>query len=63
MAQNLGTKVDVGVGVVGIVAGILVSIRLPAARQYHETTLAAAGVGILLALFGKNTSGVTAVER
>ncbi|GAB7020848.1 hypothetical protein JCM18750_37100 [Halostagnicola bangensis] len=55
MAQNLKTKVDVGVGVIGIIAGILVIIQLPAAHQYHETTLSAAVIGILLALFGMKT--------
>lgn len=52
MAQNLGTKVDVGVGVIGIIAGILVLVQLPAAHQYYETTLSADGIGIVLALFG-----------
>lgn len=55
MAQNLGTKVDVGVGVIGIIAGILVIIQLPAAHQYHETTLSSADIGILLPLFGIKT--------
>ncbi|QSW97821.1 hypothetical protein [Haloterrigena alkaliphila] len=52
MAQNLGANVDAGVGVIGIIAGILVIIQLPAAHQYHETTLSDVVIGILLALFG-----------
>lgn len=55
MAQNLGTNVDVGVGVIGIITGMLVSIQLPAAHQYHEPTLSAGGIKILLALFGVKT--------
>ena len=55
MAHDLVTKVVVGVGAIGIVAGILVIIQLPAANQYHETTLSAAGIGVLLVLFGIKT--------
>ena len=55
MAQNLGMKVDLGVGVIGIIAGILVIIQLPAAHQYYEAALSAAGIGILRTLFGIKT--------
>lgn len=61
MAQNLGTKVDVGVGVIGIIAETLAIRQLPAAHQYHETTLSAAGIGILWALFGIKT--LVALQR
>ncbi len=52
MAQNLGTKADVGVG---IIAQIFAIRQLPAAHQHHEMILSDAGIGILLALFGIKT--------
>lgn len=52
MAKNTMERVVLGVGALGILAGMLVVIQLPAANQHHETTLAAAGVGVLLVLFG-----------
>lgn len=55
MSQDMVTKVVLGVGAIGIIAGVLVVIQLPSANQYHETTLSAAGIGILLVLFGIKT--------
>lgn len=55
MPQNMMEKLVVGVGILGIVAGLLVMIQVPSANQYHETTLSAAGVALLLLLFGIKT--------
>jgi hypothetical protein len=55
MAQPMMKNIVVGVGVLGFVAGLLVMIQIPSANQYHETTLSAAGVGVLLILFGTKT--------
>lgn len=52
MAKDTMERVVLGVGALGVLAGLLVVIQLPAANQYHETTLSAAGVGVLLVLFG-----------
>lgn len=55
MSTPIDRRVITGVGLVGIVAGLLVVIQLPAANRYHETTLSAAGVGVLLVLHGAKT--------
>lgn len=55
MVQDIMTKVVLGVGTIGIIAGLLVITQLPSANQYHETTLSAAGIGVLLVLFGIKT--------
>jgi hypothetical protein len=55
MAQQMLKNVVVGVGLVGIIAGLLVVVQLPAANQYEETTIATAGIGVLLVLFGIKT--------
>lgn len=48
-------NIVLGIGAVGVIAGLLVLIQLPSANQYHETTLSAAGIGVLLVLFGIKT--------
>ncbi len=55
MSKAVLTKVVLGVGAVGILAGFLLLIQVPAANQYHETTLSATGIGVLLILFGIRT--------
>jgi len=55
MSQDLQTKLLLGVGAIGIIAGFLLIIQVPAANQYHETTLSATGVSVLLILFGMQT--------
>jgi len=55
MSQDIPTRVVLGVGAIGILAGFLLIIQVPAANQYHETTLTATGIGILLILFGIQT--------
>ncbi|QZX99577.1 hypothetical protein [Halobaculum rubrum] len=52
MVEDRMSKIVLGIGTVGIIAGLLVIIQLPSANQYHETTLSAAGIGVLLVLFG-----------
>ncbi|MXR19162.1 hypothetical protein [Halobacterium bonnevillei] len=59
MGRDLSRTAVIGVGVVGIVAGLLVVVQLPAANQYEETTISAAGVGLLLVLFGVKTLAET----
>ncbi len=55
MVQEMMTKVVLGVGIIGIIGGLLVILQIPSANQYHETTLSAAGIGVLLVLFGVKT--------
>lgn len=55
MSRAIDEKAVLGVGLIGIVAGFLIVIQVPAANQYHETTLSAAGIGVLLVLFGIKT--------
>lgn len=55
MAQHVLRNVVIGVGVLGILAGLLVVVQIPAANQYGETTLSTAGIGVLLVLFGVKT--------
>lgn len=55
MVRDTLRKVLFGVGTVGLVGGVLVGIQLPSSGQYHQTTLSAAGVGLLLVLFGIKT--------
>ncbi|WP_135820127.1 hypothetical protein [Halostella litorea] len=55
MAQGTRRTVAVAVGALGVLAGLLVVIQIPAAKPRHRTTLAAAGVGVLLVLFGVKT--------
>jgi uncharacterized membrane protein HdeD (DUF308 family) len=55
MSRSIDEKAILGVGLIGIVAGFLIVIQLPAANQYRETTLSAAGIGVLLVLFGIKT--------
>lgn len=55
MVRDTTTRVALWVGGIGIVAGLLVIIQVPSANRYHETTLSAAGIGVLLVLFGIKT--------
>lgn len=55
MAQNGLRNVVIGVGLVGIIAGFLVLVQIPAAQQHGELTLSTAGIGSLLVLFGVKT--------
>lgn len=55
MVQDMMKKVVLGIGIIGTIGGLLVILQLPSANQYHETTLSAAGVGVLLLLFGIKT--------
>lgn len=55
MTRNVPTTVLQGVGATGTLAGLLILLQLPAANQYHETTLAATGIAVYLVLFGIKT--------
>lgn len=55
MAHSTVKRVVLAAGIVGTLAGLLVLIQVPSANQYHETTLSAAGIGVLLVLFGVKT--------
>jgi uncharacterized membrane protein YccC len=62
MDQKLMMNVVVAIGLIGTIAGVLIILQIPSANQYHETTLSAAGVGVLLFLFGIKTLAESVVD-
>lgn len=62
MSEDLMKNVVLAIGVIGTIAGVLLILQIPAANQYHETTLSAAGVGVLLFLFGIKTLAESVVD-